>query len=178
MPLRSATSGFRYVYQLESRSAEGGFRQRPRRGPTAAWGNAPGSHRQTRQGLKARPIPMPQSLDDVLLHLVFSTRDRFPCLGASVRPALHASLATVARRRWSGLSALGVWGSETWGVAPRFTPTTSPPTPRPHQGADSGSKLAHFAHAWTPFIPSSGRTRGVKLSRSFAFWLETTPCPS
>ncbi len=40
---------------------------------------------------------MPQSLDKVLLHLVFSTKDRFPCLGASVRPALHAYLATVSR---------------------------------------------------------------------------------
>lgn len=40
---------------------------------------------------------MPQSLDNVMLHLVFSTKDRFPCLGASIRPALHAYLATVAR---------------------------------------------------------------------------------
>ena len=40
---------------------------------------------------------MPQSLDNVLLHLVFSTKNRSPCLGASVRPALHAYLATVAR---------------------------------------------------------------------------------
>ena len=38
---------------------------------------------------------MPQSLDNVLLHLVFSTRDRFPCLGASIRPALHAYLASL-----------------------------------------------------------------------------------
>jgi len=30
------------------------------------------------QGLKARPIAMPQSLDHVLLHLIFSTKDRFP----------------------------------------------------------------------------------------------------
>ena len=40
---------------------------------------------------------MPQSLDHVLLHLVFSTKDRFPCLDTSIRPALHAYLATVAR---------------------------------------------------------------------------------
>ena len=40
---------------------------------------------------------MPQSLDNVLLHLVFSTKDRLPCLGASVLPAPHAYLATVAR---------------------------------------------------------------------------------
>jgi putative transposase len=40
---------------------------------------------------------MPQSLDNVLLHIVFSTKDRTPCLGNSVRPVLHAYLATVAR---------------------------------------------------------------------------------
>ena len=40
---------------------------------------------------------MPQSLENILLHLVFSTKDRFPCLGASIRPALLAYLATVVR---------------------------------------------------------------------------------
>ena len=49
------------------------------------------------RGLKARPIIMPQSLDHVLLHLVFSTKDRLPMLDAPYRPALHAYLATVAR---------------------------------------------------------------------------------
>jgi REP element-mobilizing transposase RayT len=40
---------------------------------------------------------MPQSLALVIVHLVFSTKDRQPLLGASIRPALHAYLATVAR---------------------------------------------------------------------------------
>jgi REP element-mobilizing transposase RayT len=40
---------------------------------------------------------MPQSLALVIVHLVFSTKDRQPLLGASVRPSLHAYLATVAR---------------------------------------------------------------------------------
>ena len=40
---------------------------------------------------------MPQSLDNVLLHIIFSTKDRASCLNDSVRPALHAYLATVAR---------------------------------------------------------------------------------
>lgn len=40
---------------------------------------------------------MPQSLSRVIVHLVFSTKDRAPCLGPSVRPPLHAYLATVAR---------------------------------------------------------------------------------
>jgi len=40
---------------------------------------------------------MPQSLALVIVHLVFSTKDRQPVLGPTVRPALHAYLATVAR---------------------------------------------------------------------------------
>ena len=40
---------------------------------------------------------MPQSLALVLVHLVFSTKDRLPLLADPVRPALHAYLATVAR---------------------------------------------------------------------------------
>lgn len=40
---------------------------------------------------------MPQSLSYLLTHIVFSTKDRNPVLDATVRPALHAYLATVAR---------------------------------------------------------------------------------
>ena len=40
---------------------------------------------------------MPQSLALVIVHLVFSTKDRHPLIGPSVGPALHAYLATVAR---------------------------------------------------------------------------------
>jgi REP element-mobilizing transposase RayT len=40
---------------------------------------------------------MPQSLSFVLVHIIFSTKDRAPVLDATVLPALHAYLATVAR---------------------------------------------------------------------------------
>lgn len=40
---------------------------------------------------------MPQSLSNILIHIVFSTKDRAPLLGPTTRPALHAYLATVAR---------------------------------------------------------------------------------
>ena len=40
---------------------------------------------------------MPQSLSYLLTHIVFSTKDRAPSLDASLRPAIHAYLATVAR---------------------------------------------------------------------------------
>src|SRR5438105_15117571 len=61
------------------------------------------------KGLKARFIfpprsqsskrshAMPQSLSLVLLHLVFSTKDRTPCLEKPIRPGLNKYLAKVAR---------------------------------------------------------------------------------
>jgi putative transposase len=40
---------------------------------------------------------MPQSLNRVIVHLVFSTKDRRPWIDTSVRSSLHAYLATVVR---------------------------------------------------------------------------------
>lgn len=40
---------------------------------------------------------MPQSLSRVIIHVVFSTKERRLCLDAGTRPRLHAYLATVAR---------------------------------------------------------------------------------
>jgi putative transposase len=40
---------------------------------------------------------MPQSLSQVILHVVFSTKERRPWLDAAVRPHLHAYLATLCR---------------------------------------------------------------------------------
>jgi REP element-mobilizing transposase RayT len=40
---------------------------------------------------------MPQSLSCLLVHIVFSTKDRAPVLNGAVRPRLHAYLATVSR---------------------------------------------------------------------------------
>ena|SRR5215218_11445133 len=38
---------------------------------------------------------MPQSLSYLLMHIIFSTKNRAPVLDLSIRPALHAYLATV-----------------------------------------------------------------------------------
>jgi hypothetical protein len=43
------------------------------------------------------PLSMPQSLSYLLVHIVFSTKDRAPVLDATVRPTLYAYLATVVR---------------------------------------------------------------------------------
>src|SRR5436190_16799807 len=40
---------------------------------------------------------MPQSLSLVAIHVIFSTKDRSPCLTNTIRARLHAYLATVAR---------------------------------------------------------------------------------
>jgi len=40
---------------------------------------------------------MAQSLSKILVHLVFSTKDRYPFLSADVRPELHAYSATVLK---------------------------------------------------------------------------------
>ncbi len=40
---------------------------------------------------------MSQSLSLVIIHIIFGTKDRFPCLDPVTRPRLHAYLATVAR---------------------------------------------------------------------------------
>ena len=40
---------------------------------------------------------MPQSLSKVILHLVFSTKDREPWLDSNVRSRMHANLATIGR---------------------------------------------------------------------------------
>ena len=40
---------------------------------------------------------MPQSLSLVVIHIVFSIKERRPLLDANMRPILHAYLATVAR---------------------------------------------------------------------------------
>lgn len=40
---------------------------------------------------------MPQSLSNVIIHLVFSTKDRAPLIDAAIEPRLHAYLATAIR---------------------------------------------------------------------------------
>ncbi len=51
---------------------------------------------------------MPQSLSLVIIHVIFSTKDRFPFIEPDVRPALHSYLATVARN--AGCEAYRIGG--------------------------------------------------------------------
>ena len=53
---------------------------------------------------------MAQSLSMVIVHIIFSTKDRFACLDPSTRPRLHAYLATVARTaKCEGDRVGGTW---------------------------------------------------------------------
>ena len=51
---------------------------------------------------------MPQSLSLVIVHVIFSTKERRPFLNPDTRPKLHAYLATVARN--AGCEAYRVGG--------------------------------------------------------------------
>ncbi len=50
---------------------------------------------------------MPQSLSKVILHIIFSTKDRQPWLDTDVRPRMHAYLATVCRDLGAELVRVG-----------------------------------------------------------------------
>ncbi len=70
------------------------------------------THTKQRAKGPAHPHPryddaMPQSLSQVLLHLVWSTKDRQPLIPAETRPHLHAYLATVTRDTGSGCPRVG-----------------------------------------------------------------------
>src|SRR3954464_13850846 len=50
---------------------------------------------------------MPQSLSLVIVHIIFSTKDRQPFIHPDVRPKLHAYLATVGREAGSEAYRVG-----------------------------------------------------------------------
>ncbi len=50
---------------------------------------------------------MPQSLSKVILHIIFSTKNREPFLDSNVRPRMHAYLATICRDLGAELVNIG-----------------------------------------------------------------------
>ena len=50
---------------------------------------------------------MPQSLSKVILHIIFSTKDREPWLDSAARPRVHAYLATICRHLGGEVSCVG-----------------------------------------------------------------------
>jgi REP element-mobilizing transposase RayT len=53
---------------------------------------------------------VPQSLSSILLHIVFSPKNRIPCIAETTRPRLHAYLAGACRAQ--GCEAFRVGGTE------------------------------------------------------------------
>ena len=58
--------------------------------------------------IQLRTAPMPQSLSKVIIHVIFSTRDRYPWLDGNARSRMHACLATICRD--AEAEAFGVGG--------------------------------------------------------------------
>jgi REP element-mobilizing transposase RayT len=50
---------------------------------------------------------MPQSLSKVILHIIFSTKNREPWLDSTVRPRMHSYLATICRDLGAELVRVG-----------------------------------------------------------------------
>lgn len=50
---------------------------------------------------------MPQSLSSILIHLIFSTKNREPLISESIEPELHPYLASIFRRLRSPSLAIG-----------------------------------------------------------------------
>jgi REP element-mobilizing transposase RayT len=82
---------------------------------------------------------MPQSLSQVIIHIVFSTKDRRPLLDPEIRPCIHAYLATVCRD--SGCEAYRVGGTaDHVHIAARLARTISQ--------ADLLEKIKKTSSAW------------------------------
>jgi REP element-mobilizing transposase RayT len=67
---------------------------------------------------------MPQSIDNVILHLVFSTKNRAVVLNPAIRSALHPYLATVVRNAGCGCPRVGGIADHVH-LAIRFSRTTT-----------------------------------------------------
>jgi putative transposase len=82
---------------------------------------------------------MPQSLSQVILHVVFSTKERRPWLDPDIRPRMHAYLATVCRD--CGCEAYRVGGAvDHVHIAARLSRTISQ--------ADLLEKIKKTSSAW------------------------------
>jgi putative transposase len=66
-------------------------------GPGWGHGFRPPVHAGNRRAVGLKLVAMPQSLSLIVIHVIFSTKERRALLDADTRPKLHAYLATVAR---------------------------------------------------------------------------------
>ena len=91
-----SAEGILYVLSAKGAQFNASLGQRPRIHGTQK--NAPAlKARFTSESFHSIIDAMPQSLSKVIVHIIFSTKDREPWLGLDVRPRMHAYLATVCR---------------------------------------------------------------------------------
>ena len=100
---------------------------------------------------------MPQSLSKVILHLVFSTRNREPWLDANVRSRVHAYLATICRDQGAELAHVG-------GVTDHVHLLTS--LPRTRSQAEFIEHIKKTSSKWIKVLDA--RYRGFFWQRGYA----------
>ena len=98
--------GLLYVLSAKGAQFNASLGQRPRIHETQR--NAPALKARFTSGpFRSIVGVMPQSLSKVIIHIIFSTKDREPWLGLDVRPRMHAYLATVCRDLGAELVRVG-----------------------------------------------------------------------
>ena len=99
---------------------------------------------------------MPQSLSRVIVHIIFSTKDREPWLESDVRPRMHAYLATVCRDLGAELVRVG-------GVADHVHIVTT--LPRTMSQAELIEKIKKVSSKWIKTL--AARYRGFFWQRGY-----------
>ena len=105
---------------------------------------------------------MPQSLSKVILHIIFSTKNREPWLDPELRPRMHAYLATLCRDLGAELVRVG-------GVADHVHIVTM--LPRTLSQADLVERIKKMSSKSLPSAPpprpASGERIEVRGIRTF-----------
>ncbi|HVF73170.1 MAG TPA: IS200/IS605 family transposase [Chthoniobacterales bacterium] len=99
---------------------------------------------------------MPQSLSNVILHIIFSTKSREPWLSAEIRPRTHAYLGTVCRGIGADMTRVG-------GVSDHVHVVTS--LPRTCSPAELVEKIKKASSKWIKAIHP--RYRGFFWQRGY-----------
>lgn len=99
---------------------------------------------------------MPQSLSKVILHIIFSTKDREPWLDSHVRPRIHAYLAAICRELGAEFVHIG-------GVADHVHIVTS--LPRTVSQSELVEKIKKASSKWVKTLDA--RFRGFFWQRGY-----------
>ena len=99
---------------------------------------------------------MPQSLSKVIVHIIFSTKDREPWLESNVRPRVHAYLTTICRDLGAELVRVG-------GVVDHVHIVTT--LPRTVSQAQLAEQIKKASSKWIKAL--DGRYRGFFWQRGY-----------